>query len=86
MKKSIRETKAPKRLGKAIETGEIVPDFLPPPSELVAHEDTVKVTISLSRSSVDFFKREARVSHVPYQAMVREVVDIYARRWSRGDS
>jgi predicted DNA binding CopG/RHH family protein len=83
MKKSIRETDAPRHLAKSIETGEFVPDFLPPPSELVAKEDTVKVTISLSRSSVDFFKREARVSHVPYQAMVREVVDIYARRWSK---
>lgn len=86
MKKRIRETKAPKRLGKAIESAQVVSDFLPPPSELVAHEDTVKVTISLSRSSVDFFKREARASRVPYQAMVREVVDIYAKRWSRGDT
>ena len=31
-----------------------VKDFLPPPSELVAHDDTVKVTLALSKESVDF--------------------------------
>ncbi|MBI4454811.1 MAG: CopG family transcriptional regulator [Acidobacteria bacterium] len=37
----------------------IVPDFLPPPEELVFREDAVKVTIALSTRSVEFFKREA---------------------------
>ena len=41
----------------------VVRDFLPPPEELVFEEDTVKVTIGLSRSSVEFFKREARLHH-----------------------
>ncbi len=34
----------------------VVPDFLPSPDELGFKDDTVKVTISLSRASVDFFK------------------------------
>ncbi len=83
MKKSTPETPAPKKLAKAIQTGEVVVDFLPPPQELIPHEETVKVTILLSKSSVDFFKQEASTFHVPYQAMVREVVDVYAKRWSR---
>ena len=35
---------------------EVIRDFLPDPSELVYKEDTVKVTLGLSRRSVDFFK------------------------------
>ena len=40
----------------------VVKDFLPPPSRLALKEDTVKVTIALSRASVSFFKRQARVA------------------------
>jgi hypothetical protein len=58
----------------------IVEDFLPPPEELVPREDNVKVTLSLTRSSVDFFKREAGKARVPYQRMVRALVDTYAAR------
>jgi predicted DNA binding CopG/RHH family protein len=58
----------------------IVEDFLPPPDQLVLREDNVKVTLSLSRASVDFFKREARKVHVPYQRMIRSLVHSYAAR------
>ena len=36
---------------------EIVKDFLPKPEDLVFKEDTVKVTLNLSKSSIEFFKR-----------------------------
>ena len=58
----------------------IVKDFLPLPSELVLRNDNVKVTLSLSRRSVDFFKREAKRQHVPYQKMIRALVDRYAEK------
>jgi len=58
----------------------IVEDFLPAPDELVPREDNVKVTLSLSRTSVEFFKREAGKAKVPYQRMVRALVDSYARQ------
>ncbi len=58
----------------------IIKDFLPPPSELVLRDDNVKVTLSLSRRSIDFFKREAKRQHVPYQKMIRALVDGYAER------
>jgi predicted DNA binding CopG/RHH family protein len=58
----------------------IVEDFLPSPSELVLREDNVKITLSLSRRSVEFFKREAGKARVPYQRMVRALVDTYAAR------
>ena len=40
-----------------IKVGKPVKDFLPSPEELVLKENTVKVTISLTKDSVDFFKR-----------------------------
>jgi predicted DNA binding CopG/RHH family protein len=55
----------------------VVPDFLPSPEELVHREDTVKVTISLSKSSVAFFKREAEKHHTQYQKMIRRLLDAY---------
>ena len=39
---------------------EVVPDFLPRPEDLVFRDEGVKVTISLSKRSVAFFKDEAR--------------------------
>ncbi len=57
---------------------EIVEDFLPPPEDLVFKEDNVKVTISLSKSSVDFFKRAAKKNGTQYQKMIRRLLDFYA--------
>ena len=59
----------------------IVADFLPSPEELAFKEDTVKVTISLSRESIDFFKREAKIHHTPYQKMIRRLLDSYVRAY-----
>lgn len=56
---------------------EVVDDFLPPPERLVLKEKNVKVTISLSKASVDFFKKWARKQDSHYQAMIRRVLDYY---------
>jgi len=61
---------------------EVVDDFLPPPDQLVLKDDGVKVTISLSRKSVEFFKAHAAKSQVPYQRMIRALLDSYADRYS----
>ena len=58
----------------------VIADFLPAPDQLVPREDSVKVTLSLSRRSLDFFKREAKKRRVPYQRMIRALVDLYAAR------
>lgn len=55
----------------------VVPDFLPAPEELVFKEDTVKVTIALSRESIEFFKHEAEKHHTQYQKMIRRLLDAY---------
>lgn len=55
----------------------IVRDFLPPPEELAFKEEQVKVTIGLSKSSVDFFKAQARKRRTHYQKMIRRLIDLY---------
>lgn len=57
-----------------------VKDFLPPPSQLVPREETVKVTLALSKESVEFFKEKAKKNKVPYQRMIRSLVDQYVRQ------
>jgi len=56
----------------------IVPDFLPSPAELAFREESVKVTISLSKKSIEFFKDEASKHHTQYQRMIRQLLDTYA--------
>jgi hypothetical protein len=58
--------------------GAIVEDFLPSPEELREQMDGVKVTIALSRRSVEFFKREAAKHDTQYQRMIRRLLDAYA--------
>ncbi len=72
MKKRITYTDEP--MGEV----KIVADFLPPPAELAFREETVKVTIALSKASIDFFKNQAAQNHVPYQKLIRRLLDEYA--------
>ena len=58
----------------------IVDDFLPPPKGLAFKEENVKVTITLSKSSVEFFKKEAKRYNTQYQKMIRRLLDLYASR------
>ena len=55
----------------------VVPDFLPSPSELAFREEGVKVTLALSKKSVEFFKAEASRHHTQYQRMIRRLLDAY---------
>ena len=62
---------------------QIVKDFLPSPDKLVLKEDNVKVTIALSKSSVSFFKKIAKKHRIPYQAMIRRILSLYAEKYSQ---
>jgi predicted DNA binding CopG/RHH family protein len=55
----------------------VIEDFLPKPEELVLKEKQVKVTLTLTEKSVDFFKRSAKKHRVAYQAMIRKLLDYY---------
>ena len=56
----------------------VVDDFLPSPEQLALKEEKVKVTISLSKSSLQFFKTQADRYHTAYQRMIRNLLDAYA--------
>jgi len=66
------------KLGKV----EVVKDFLPKPHELVFKEDTQKVTINLSKSSIRFFKEVAQKHGSQYQRVIRTLLDKYASHYS----
>jgi len=61
----------------------VVKDFLPPPDQLVLKEDRVKVTISLSKGSVEFFKKEAKKQRISYQKMIRRIIDVYTSQYQK---
>lgn len=56
---------------------QVVTDFLPSPSELAFREEGVKVTLALSKKSIEFFKAEASKHHTQYQRMIRRLLDAY---------
>ncbi|MGD8782044.1 MAG: CopG family transcriptional regulator [Ignavibacteria bacterium] len=62
---------------------EIVKDFLPKPEELVFKEDTVKVTLNLSKSSIEFFKEIAQKQGSQYQKLIRNLLDRYTSHYSQ---
>lgn len=59
----------------------IIDDFLPSPKDLVLKEETTKITISLTKSSIEFFKNEAQKHHTHYQTMIRALIDQYTSRY-----
>ena len=72
MKRKIKYTDEP--IGRV----KVVADFLPSPEQLALKDETVKVTIALSKTSVDFFKNEAKKYNTQYQKMIRRLLDEYS--------
>ena len=77
MKKQIKYSN--EKLGKL----EIIKDFLPKPEDLVFKEDTVKVTLNLSKSSIEFFKEIAQKHGSQYQKVIRNLLDKYSSHYSQ---
>ena len=77
MKSKIKYTNEP--MGKV----RVVKDFLPSPKQLAFQEEKVKVTISLSRASLEFFKEQANRHNTAYQKMIRNLLDAYALQHAR---
>ncbi len=78
MKKKIKYSDEP--MGKV----KVIEDFLPSPDELAFREETIKVTLQLSRASVEYFKKEAQLHHTPYQRMIRRLLDEYTTNHAHG--
>jgi len=83
MKKKIVYNSAPADITESIIASETIEDFLPAPEFLVKKEENVKITISLSKSSVEFFKEKAEKAGVPYQSMIKSVIDRYSSHYRK---
>ena len=55
---------------------------LPTPKALAAAEETTKITLSISAKSLQFFKQEAEKYNIPYQVMIRRLLDAYTSNLS----
>ena len=60
----------------------IVDDFLPSPEELVLGEEKQKITITLSKASVDFFKKLAQTKRTKYQPLIRKLLEKYVEKFA----
>lgn len=77
MKKKIKYSN--EKIGKV----EVVKDFLPKPEDLIFKENTVKVTLNLSKSSIAFFKEVAQKHGIQYQKLIRNLLDKYSSHYSQ---
>lgn len=68
-----------------IQLGKRVKDFLPRPEELVFRPKGIKVTITMSEDSVDYFKNQGQSLNFPYQRMIRNLIDEYVRQMRNQD-
>ena len=53
-------------------------DIFPSPEELMRSEEKQRVTLELTKSSLNFFKKIAQKNNASYQVMIRRLVDFYA--------
>ena len=58
----------------------VVEDFLPHPEELAFRPKGVNVTLTLSEESLNYFKEQAGRLNMPYQRMIRNLIDAYVKR------
>jgi hypothetical protein len=77
MKRKLKKKLSHEPIGKV----KIVDDFLPPPERLLVKPKPVKITITLNQDSIDFFKEIAQKEHVPYQQLIRALLDQYASHY-----
>ena len=77
MKRNVKYSNEPLGLVNIVEV------FLPAPDQLVLRDDSAKITIALSKRSVAFFKAHALKAKVPYQKMIRNLLDSYADKYAK---
>ena len=81
-------TNAPRGVGAAIAAGKLVPwekiehlMEMPAISDLASGLRTRKTSISLTEYTIDKFKDAAEREEVPYQQLIREVLQWYAQHY-----
>ena len=58
-----------------------VEDFLVSPDKLVMPDNSVKITLRVSKTSMEFFKQQAKKHHTKYQKMIRSLLDRYSKKY-----
>ena len=56
--------------------------FLPSPEDISQSLATVKVTMYVGARSLDFYKTQSKRMKIPYQRLIRTILDDYARQYS----
>jgi predicted DNA binding CopG/RHH family protein len=73
MSKQINYSDEPIKIGQ-------IADILPSLSQLASMAQTERATLTLTRSTLSFFKKTAKENNVPYTALIRIALDEYAKR------
>lgn len=54
--------------------------MFPIPSQLASMAQTERATLTLTRSTLSFFKKTVKENNVPYTDLIRVALDEYAKR------
>lgn len=68
-----------------MDIGRIV-NILPNPAELANMARTERATLTLTKATLDFFRKEAKKEHVSYNILIRNALDEYIRHSQQKNS
>jgi hypothetical protein len=74
MKKRVHYTDEPMQM-------RLIKDFLPSPQQLATRGKRVKVSVEISKSSLDFFRQQAGRSKMQAKNMIGTLLDVYATQY-----
>jgi predicted DNA-binding protein YlxM (UPF0122 family) len=60
-----------------LEFGEIVEDFLPPPSELIPKQKKVEIKLNLAEEKLLLIEKEANKKNISSQDLIESIIDKY---------
>lgn len=72
MKKETGYSDEPMQIGKVV-------NVLPSPAALADMARTERATLTLTKATLDFFRKEAKKEHVSYNVLIRNALDEYIR-------
>ncbi len=78
MKNKVVYTDGPESLKRAV----VTKDIFPSPEDLLLEDVTVRISINLTKSTVDGFKRFAKKHNTKYQRVIRKLLDEFATQHS----
>ena len=77
MSKKIKYTEGPMGKIKLSDFKRVEKEFLPSPAEIARSMDKIKITITLTGDSIEYFKKQAEKHDIQYQRLIRSILDEY---------